>query len=140
MTTAEPPKRSTVADAQPENPETREMETETSATAMRASHRPAEQRLGDADTKQADGIAVDKINGEIDLVELMIAVARNQKLIMQVTLGAVVVASLVALLLPATYRATATILPPQRSPSLASSILGQMGALTGLAGKDISLK
>jgi len=96
--------------------------------------------LGDADTKQADGIAVDKINGEIDLVELMIAVARNQKLIMQVTLGAVVVASLVALLLPATYRATATILPPQRSPSLASSILGQMGALTGLAGKDISLK
>jgi tyrosine-protein kinase Etk/Wzc len=77
---------------------------------------------------------------EIDLLDFMILLARNLKLIAGATAGVMLLAGGVVLLLPATYTATATLLPPQRSQSLAASIVGQMGALAGLAGKDLSLK
>jgi uncharacterized protein involved in exopolysaccharide biosynthesis len=77
---------------------------------------------------------------EIDLLDFMILLARNLKLIVGATVGAMLLASATVLLLPAAYTATATLLPPQHSQSLAASIVGQMGALAGLAGKDLSLK
>jgi uncharacterized protein involved in exopolysaccharide biosynthesis len=38
------------------------------------------------------------------------------------------------------YTATTRILPPQQSQSLASAMLGQLGPLAGLAGRDLGLK
>jgi len=46
----------------------------------------------------------------------------------------------VSLLLPNYYSAEARVLPPQPSQSAASALLGQLGPLAGLAGRDMGLK
>jgi uncharacterized protein involved in exopolysaccharide biosynthesis len=77
---------------------------------------------------------------EVDLIDLLLVLSRRRKTILQITLAATLVAVFVSLLLPKMYTATATILPPQESQSSLSSILGQFGALSGLAGRDLGLK
>jgi tyrosine-protein kinase Etk/Wzc len=81
--------------------------------------------------------------GEVRLLGLLILLCRRKKLIVRATLAAAVLAVVVALFLRNRYTATASILPPQQSPSLASSLIGQMSALgpmAALAQKDLGLK
>lgn len=87
------------------------------------------------------GTAPPALDGRPDLIELLLALARNKKRIAQITLAAAIVAGIVSLLLPTMYTATATILPPQQNPSAASSMLGQIGTLVGLGeAADLGLK
>lgn len=81
--------------------------------------------------------------GEVRLLDLLILLGDQNKLIVRTTLIAAVASAIVAFLLPNRYTATTTILPPQQSPSLASSLIGQMSALgpmAMLAQKDLGLK
>jgi uncharacterized protein involved in exopolysaccharide biosynthesis len=73
-------------------------------------------------------------------LDLLIIVSRRKQVILRTTLAAAVVAAIVAFLLPNRYTATATILPPQQSQSLAASMIGQLGALGVMAQKDLGLK
>jgi uncharacterized protein involved in exopolysaccharide biosynthesis len=77
---------------------------------------------------------------EIDSLDLLLVLARRKKPILQVTISAAVLAIIVSLLLPKTYTATATILPPEQRQSILSSLLGQFGALAGLSGADLGLE
>ncbi len=77
---------------------------------------------------------------DADVIEILLVLAREKKRILQITLGAAVLAALISFLMPAMYTATATIMPPQRKQSALSSMVGQIGAIAGLGGTDLGLK
>jgi tyrosine-protein kinase Etk/Wzc len=80
---------------------------------------------------------------ESHVLDLLIILSRRKQIILRTTLAAALLAGVVSLLLPNRYTATANILPPQQSPSLAASMIGQLGALgpmAALAQKDLGLK
>jgi tyrosine-protein kinase Etk/Wzc len=67
---------------------------------------------------------------------------RHRRLLMVVALSVALFAGLTALLLPPTYTATARLLPPQQSQSLAALFMGQAAAspLASMAQKEFGLK
>src|SRR5487761_2017028 len=77
---------------------------------------------------------------EINLIDLLIVLAKHKKMILSVTLAAALLAVGVSLLLPNIYTGTAKNLPPQQNQSSASAMLGQLGGLAGLAGGAIGIK
>ncbi len=74
--------------------------------------------------------------GEINLLELLIVLVKNKKMILGVTFAAALLAVGFTLQKPNIYTATAKIIPPQQSQSSASALLSQLGggALGGMAG------
>lgn len=76
---------------------------------------------------------------EINLLDLLIVLAKHKKRIIGVTLAAALMAVGYALSLPNIYTATAKILPPQ-SQSSASAMLSQLGGLAGMAGSSLGIK
>jgi uncharacterized protein involved in exopolysaccharide biosynthesis len=81
--------------------------------------------------------------GPLRLLDLLIVLSRRRRLILRTTLAAAAVGTVVALLWPNRYTATATLLPPQQSQSLAAAMIGQLGALgpvAAMAQKDLGLK
>jgi tyrosine-protein kinase Etk/Wzc len=80
---------------------------------------------------------------ECHVLDLLIILSRRQQIILRTTLAAALLAAIVSLLLPNRYTATTNVLPPQQSPSLAASMIGQLGALgpmAAMAQKDLGLK
>ncbi len=77
---------------------------------------------------------------DADVIEILLVLAREKKRILQITLGAAVLAAIISFLMPAMYTATATMLPPERKQSALSSMVGQIGAIAGLGGADLGLK
>ncbi|MGA7461875.1 MAG: Wzz/FepE/Etk N-terminal domain-containing protein [Candidatus Korobacteraceae bacterium] len=77
---------------------------------------------------------------KLDVVELLLVLARRKKPILLFTAGVAILATIIVLLLPKTYTATSTILPPQQKQSALNSMLGQMGAIAGLSGGDLGLR
>lgn len=73
-------------------------------------------------------------------LDLVILLSQRKQVILRTTLATALLATVVAFLLPNRYTATATILPPQQSQSLAASMIGQLGALGVMAQKDLGLK
>lgn len=69
----------------------------------------------------------------VDLLDLALVLAARKRFIFLFSLIAAVVTAIVVLLVPKTYTATATMLPPQKENS-ASALLGQLGGLASLAG------
>jgi tyrosine-protein kinase Etk/Wzc len=86
---------------------------------------------------------VETTPGESPLLDLLIVVFRRGQLLLRTTLATTGLALIFVWLLPNRFTATTTILPPQQSPSLASAMIGQLGALgpfSTLAQKDLGLK
>ena len=77
---------------------------------------------------------------EINLLDLLIVLAKHKAMILKVTLGAALLAVGVTLLMSNVYTGTARILPPQQAQSSASALLGQLGGLAGLAGGAMGIK
>ena len=77
---------------------------------------------------------------EIDLLDLLIVLAKRKRQIFRFTAGAAILSVIVSLLLPKIYTASTTILPPQQSQSSAAAMLGQLGALAGMAGSSMGIK
>ena len=75
-----------------------------------------------------------------DIIELLLVLAREKKPVLLFTAGVAIVATIIVLLLPKTYTATSTILPPQQKQSAVNSMLGQIGAIAGLSGGDLGLR
>ncbi len=78
--------------------------------------------------------------GRIDFLEILLVLAREKKLIVQVTLGAAILAAIIVFIVPKTYTATATILPPQQNQSVLSAMLGQLAGTQTLDLRDLGLK
>ena len=81
---------------------------------------------------------IEPIEDEINLLELLIVLAKRKRLIIGTTIGIAIVAAVISLRMPPVYRAEAKILPPQQgSSSMASQVLGQLGGFAGLAGGSL---
>jgi tyrosine-protein kinase Etk/Wzc len=83
--------------------------------------------------------------GEIDLLDLLIALARRKRLIAGATLGSAVLAATISFLVPNRYTATTKVLPPQQAQSSGAMLMTQLagsglGPLAAVAGKDLGLK
>jgi uncharacterized protein involved in exopolysaccharide biosynthesis len=78
---------------------------------------------------------------EADVVELLLVLARHKKRILQITVAAALVATIISFLLPKMYTATTTLLPPEQKQSALNLMLGQIGVLSKLGGAgDLGLK
>lgn len=77
---------------------------------------------------------------EINLLDLLIVLAKYKRLVLGLPFAAAVLAAVISLLMPNIYTATARILPPQQSQSTAAAMLGQLGALAGVAGSSLGIK
>jgi uncharacterized protein involved in exopolysaccharide biosynthesis len=77
---------------------------------------------------------------EINLLDLLLVLAKNKAMIIKATLSAALLALGISLILPNIYTASAKILPPQQSKSMASEMLGQLGGLASLAGGSLGIK
>lgn len=74
------------------------------------------------------------VEDEITLLDYVLVIARNARLIGKVCLTALVVTCVVVLLLPNVYVATARLMPPNEGGGGLASMLGGMGDLAALAG------
>lgn len=77
---------------------------------------------------------------DVHVLDLLIALAKHKKAICFTTTSFAVASLIYALLIPKTYTANTKILPPQQTQSVASAMLGQLGPLAGLAGKDLGIR
>lgn len=68
---------------------------------------------------------------EINLMELLLVIAKHNRFIIKLTGGAAVLAVVVSLLMPNIYTGRTVIMPPQQDVSLAGMLMGQ---ITGLGG------
>ncbi len=80
------------------------------------------------------------MDDEINLMDLLLVIAKYNRFIIKLTLVAAIMAVIVALLMPNIYTGKTVILPPQQSASATSMLLGQLGGLGGLAGGAMGLK
>ncbi|OGT04617.1 MAG: hypothetical protein A3F73_07185 [Gallionellales bacterium RIFCSPLOWO2_12_FULL_59_22] len=77
---------------------------------------------------------------EINLLDLLIVLAKHKKRIIGATFVAALLAVGYALSLPNIYTGSTKILPPQQSQSSASAMLSQLGGLAGMAGSSLGIK
>lgn len=77
---------------------------------------------------------------ESDLLDALIVLAKHKKLIVGFTFGVAVLAVIVSLLLPNSYKATAKLMPPQQSQSGAAALLSQLGGVANVAAGVAGLK
>jgi tyrosine-protein kinase Etk/Wzc len=74
-----------------------------------------------------------KSRNEISFLDLLIVIVRRKRLILLITAVFAIVSAIVSLLLPKSYTATVTLLPPQQNSSLSSQLAAQLGSLGGVA-------
>jgi uncharacterized protein involved in exopolysaccharide biosynthesis len=77
---------------------------------------------------------------EVNLVDVLILLARRKKRIAYITGGATLLAIAVSLALPNTYTATTRLLPPQKSQSAAAALLAQLNPLAAGLGADLRMQ
>lgn len=77
---------------------------------------------------------------EINLLDLLIVLAKYKKMIISMTFAAALLAIGYALSLTNIYTGTTKILPPQQSQSAAGAMLSQLGGLAGMAGGSLGIK
>lgn len=84
-----------------------------------------------------------KEDDEISLLDLLIVLAERKRTIFWTTAVFAIVSIIVSLLLPKSYTATVTLLPPKESSSMSTMLasqLGSLGGLASLAGGSLGLK
>jgi tyrosine-protein kinase Etk/Wzc len=72
-------------------------------------------------------------DGEIDVLDFLIVVAKYKKRLVIVTLAAALVSVAVSFAIPNQYEATTKLLPPQQTQSSAAALLSQLGGIAGAA-------
>lgn len=80
---------------------------------------------------------------EISLLDLLIVLAERKHIILSITAVFALLAIIISLILPNSYTATVTLLPPQQNSSIGAALTSQLGGLGGvaaLAGGSLGLK
>ncbi len=86
---------------------------------------------------ETDNMDIHSGEEEIDVLDLLIVLAKHKRMIFRATAAVAILTVIVSLLLPNIYTASTTILPPQQNQSSAAAMLGQLGALAGMAGVNV---
>jgi uncharacterized protein involved in exopolysaccharide biosynthesis len=90
--------------------------------------------MQDQDNQTASARQAQMDDDEINLMDLLLVIAKHNRFIIKLTGSAALLAVVMALLMDNVYTAKTVILPPQQGASSASMVLGQLGGLAGLAG------
>jgi uncharacterized protein involved in exopolysaccharide biosynthesis len=77
---------------------------------------------------------------DILAIDLLLSVVKRKWLIAKVTLAATLLAIVIVLIIPRSYVAKTSILPPDQNQGLAAAMMGQLGSVATLAGKELGLK
>ena len=83
---------------------------------------------------------------EISMLDFVVLIAERKRFVIRFVLGAALLATVVAFVLPIRYEAKIVLLPPSQNSSIGSSLLGQLGSLGSLgslatlAGGGLGLK
>jgi len=79
--------------------------------------------------------------GEGDILNVLIVLLKRKTMILGITIGVGLLATIVSFLLPPIYRGETRIIPPQQGrQDMASQMLGQLGGAAGLLGATIAVK
>jgi len=70
----------------------------------------------------------------VSLIDLLLIIARQRKMILRTTLGAAILTALITLLMPNIYTATTLIMPSEDDKGGMSAMMAQLGGLASLAG------
>jgi uncharacterized protein involved in exopolysaccharide biosynthesis len=99
---------------------------------------------------QADFPSAPESNGrvageedEISLLDLLIVLAERKRIIIWITVVFAGLSVIISLLLPVSYTATVTLMPPQQNTSIGAALasqLGNLGGMAALAGGSLGLK
>lgn len=87
-----------------------------------------------------EGVQPQRPDDEINLMDLLLVIARHNRFIIKLTAVAAILAVIYVLLQPNIYTGKTVILPPQQGSSTASMLLGQLGGLAGIAGGAMGIK
>lgn len=77
---------------------------------------------------------------DILAIDLLLSIVKRKWLIAKVALVVTILTIVVVLLIPRSYVAKTSILPPEQNQSLTAAMMGQLGSVAALAGKDFGLK
>jgi len=77
---------------------------------------------------------------EFSVFDLVIGILKRKRAILLTIVAAATLSLVIAFIVPASYTSTIKLMPPQQNQSIASSVLGQLGPLAGLAGKDLGAR
>jgi tyrosine-protein kinase Etk/Wzc len=83
--------------------------------------------------RAVDSVSVVPSEEEISLLDLLIVVVRNRRLILKIAACTIVVGIILSLVLPFKYTAMTAILPPQQGSSAGSALMSQLGGLGSVA-------
>jgi len=103
------------------------------------------------DGAEADSLPPDSTHpeSEISILDLLAILLESRRFIVRFVVGAALLATIVALVLPVRYEGKVVLLPPAQSSSIGSGLLsqlggvgamGSLGSLASLAGGGLSLK
>lgn len=103
------------------------------------------------DGAEADALPLDSTHpeSEISILDLLAILLERRRFIVRFVVGAALLATIVALVLPVRYEGKVVLLPPAQSSSIGSGLLsqlggvgamGSLGSLASLAGGGLSLK
>jgi len=83
-----------------------------------------------------------RLNADVDWIDLAVVLSKNRRTILKATVLGLVVAAVIAFILPAKYSAKGEILPPSGNGNIASMLMGSMtstgGAMGGAASSMLS--
>ena len=81
-----------------------------------------------------------KANDDLSVIDLLIILAEGKRIIFAVTAGFAVFAIILSLIMTKSYTATVTLLPPQESDSMGSTLSSQLGSMAALLGGGLGIK
>lgn len=81
-----------------------------------------------------------KESSEISVFDLLIVLAEHKSVILWITAVFAILAIVISLLLPKSYTATATLLPPQQNSSTGAALNSQLGGIAALSGISLGIK
>jgi len=77
---------------------------------------------------------------EMSLFPVMLALAKHKRLILGGTIGAMLIAAAISMVLPPVFKASTKLLPPQQAQSGAAALLSQLGGMAGAVAGSAGLK
>jgi uncharacterized protein involved in exopolysaccharide biosynthesis len=80
-----------------------------------------------------DSVSAVPFEEDISLLDILIVIVQNRRLILKIAAYTVAIGVIVSLLLPIQYMATTSILPPQQTSSAGSALMAQLGGLSSMA-------
>lgn len=85
----------------------------------------------------------EQVSSELSVLEVLIVLLERKRLILTITCACTLIAAVISLVLPARYTASVTLLPPQQSSSLSTTLasqLGGLGSISSIAGNSLGIK